>query len=474
LLRSISRPALALCLLTAVQGRALAQAPPPPDTLPIAAEGTPEYLRSLRSVPGPVVIAERSYRVLVAAAPTAATLDEIDALDTLARACAAGTRRSDRPPGYSTDGVAIDGTKYLVVVATHASAVGGDSCEARWNAGAPSIWRAISFGGFGDARIPMPRSLRLLVDGVEIRPSRAVARPAFELRNGTWTRVASQLRYYYPMSVIAPTARSSRRTITVQLWDARGSASSFELLSTDVQRLRFEYDAWRLATTPGKTQPVRLAPRHSVSGEVRDALELAARGETSAAALRASEHLALTGAGRSDEYSADVAAMLVAEALFQLGDTAAARGTVADVGSQRSCLSAPSGASLQVSAATSRRARASCVARSPLSTLALGFVVPGGGHMLQGNRVIGGVALAVLTGVFVSAYSTEASAKDIYARYEGSRSASEAIVLFQQANAQRAAARARARVGVALWGADAALAAIITSARNHVVSHGRL
>jgi len=367
--------------------------------------------------------------------------------------------------------VAIDGS-YLVVIALPRSNNGG-ACEVRWNSGAPAIWRALSFGGPVDAGLPVPRSLRLLVDGVEVKPSRAATRPSYEVRGGTWVSVPSQLRYYYPMAVIAPGARKSRRMITVQLWDAGGGVSSLELLSTDVQRLRYQYDAWRLATTTGGERPVALEPRHAVPKDVREALDLAARGQTDSAALRAAERLALTRAPSADDYADDVAAMLVVEALYQHGDTAAALGTIADVRAERRCLSAPVGASPRLAAATSGQLHGSCIAHSAAGTLALG-VVPGGGHLFRGNPIVGAVAVAAMSSVFLSAHATDASANSTYAKYLASRSYTEAPILFQQAMSQRSAARSRAQVGIALWAADAALAAIITTAKNHVVSNGRL
>jgi hypothetical protein len=448
-------------------------APPAPDTTPIRGAGVPAYLQLFKRVAAPVVLADPAFRVLVAAAPTAATLDAVDALDTLGRSCKSSAHSAGAPPTYASDAVGIDGS-YLVVVAVPRAAVSGGTCEARWNAEALSIWRALSFGGPIAAGHGVPKSLRLLVDGTEVKPTRTVARPAYEVRDGVWSSIPSQLRYYYPMSAIAPGARRSRRMITVQLWEPSGArVSSLEMLSTDVQRLRYQYDAWRLATSTGDERAVALEPRHRVPQDVRDALDLAARGQTDSAALRAAERLAVAGASSASEYGDDVAAMIVAEVLYQHGDTAAALGTIADVRAGRRCLNAPAGASTTLMAATRGQLRGSCIARNPLGTLAMG-IVPGGGHLFRGNPVVGALAAAGLSTVFISARSTQAASNSTYARYQASRSYTETPVLFQRAMSQRAAARSRAQLGVALWAADAVLAAIITSAKNHVVSNGRL
>jgi hypothetical protein len=466
---------LALCALafcTAASLHAQGAAPPAPDTTPIRGAGVPGYLQSFKRVAAPVVISDPLWRVLVAAAPTAATLDAVHALDTLERSCPATSRSAGAPPSYASDAVAIDGM-YLVVIVLPRSTVSNGTCEARWNGAPTSIWRALSFGGPIAAGQPVPKSLRLLVDGVEVKPARAVARPAYELRDGAWTSIRSQLRYYYPMSAIAPGPRKSRRMVTLQLWDVGGGTSSLELLSTDVQRLRYQYGAWRLATSTGTGRNVVLEPRHRVPQDVRDALDLAAHGQADSAALRAAERLAVTREPGAGDYGDDVAAMLVAEGLYQHGDTSAALGTIADVRAGRRCLSAPAGASAPLLAATSGQLRGSCIPHYAVGTLALG-VVPGGGHLFRGNPIVGALAVAGLSSIFVSAHATEASANDTYAKYQSSRSYSEAPVLFQQATSQRTAARSRAQLGVALWAADAVLAAIITTAKNHVVSNGRL
>jgi len=462
--------ALAFCAATSV--RAQSAAPPAPDTTPIRGAGAPRNLQTLRR-PAAVVATDALWRVLVAASPTAAALDAIDAVDTLRRSCS-GARSAGAPPAYASDAVAIDGS-YLVVVAVPRSTAAAGTCESRWNAETTSMWRALSFGGPLEAGQPVPKSLRLLVDGAEVKPARAVARPAYELRGGAWQTISSQLRYYYPMAALAPSARRSRRMITVQLWDASGAmVSSLELLSTDVQRLWYQYDAWRIATSTGTQRALALEPRHGVPKDVRDALDLAGRGQVDSAAFSAVERLAAARTLTVDAYADDVAAMLVAEALFQHGDTAAARRTIAGVRDERRCLSAPAGASAPLVAATRGELRSGCTAHNPLGTLATGIVVPGGGHFFGGDRIVGALAVGALSSVFISAHSSDAAASRTYARYQASRSDVETPVLFQQATSQRAAARSRAQLGVTLWAADAVLAAIMTTVKNHVVTNGRL
>ena len=52
--------------------------------------------------------------------------------------------------------------------------------------------------------------MRLLANGVEVAPAYSVARPTLELRSGQWRRGSTQLRYYYPMSVLASSGDGSR------------------------------------------------------------------------------------------------------------------------------------------------------------------------------------------------------------------------------------------------------------------------
>src|SRR5206468_10305536 len=106
-------------------------------------------------------------------------------------------------------GVAVDATRYLVVLVSSAPSV-GDGCEVRWNDGALASWSGLSFAQ-GDAQPDgLPRAMRLLANGIEVAPAYSVARPALELRAGAWRRGSTQLRYYYPMSVLASARDGSR------------------------------------------------------------------------------------------------------------------------------------------------------------------------------------------------------------------------------------------------------------------------
>jgi hypothetical protein len=446
--------------------------PPSPDTAALVNAGRPAYLQSLQQVAAPVILAETPYRLLVAPAATAATLDAADVVDTLSRACRTEGSVS-APAGYTPGGVAVDATKYLVVVALTA-APDGAGCAAAWNSSALSIWSGLALGGRDTSRSAVPRALRLLANGVEVKPVLSVARPARELRGTTWHSVPPQLRYYYPMNVLASAVDGTRPELVVVVWNTSGAATSYELSRADGERMQYAYAVWRLATTSGAAAPVRLTPRHAVSPDVRAALISASAGSTDSAALRAAEWLSVASPGKGTEYDRDVASMLVAEALVQRHDTAGARGLVSSVRTRRECLVPPQGASSTLAGMITGVRTSHCPEHNPLTTLAAGVVFPGGGHYLHSSRLLAFVATGAITSVFASAYSIDASAKRNYARYEASRLETQAKDLYNLATNQRATARARARIGLIVWGADAVLASVITTALNHEVARGRL
>jgi hypothetical protein len=447
--------------------------PPNPDTMHVEGSVSPSYLGRLHRVSGPVVISEGSYRVLLAAAPTAATLDAIDAIDTLSRSCGSSARQAGAPSAYSSGGLSLGDARQLVVIVLNVSAT-RDACAMRWNASAPAIWRSLSLGTGSATGTPVPRALRLVDAGREVRPDRALARPGFELGDGGWRSVASQLRYYYPMSVLAPTASGTSKRLTLEVWDTHGSVSAFEIPPQDVARLQYEYAAWRLASSDAAAHAAHLAPLHPVSPAVRDLLDLAESGKTDEGALRAAELLAVEPLTDSTEHSREVAELLVAEALYQHGDSSAARGLLADIRTRRPCLGAPAGASQALAAGVMSTKRRSCAQVNPLTTLGAGLLVPGGGHLLNGRKVLGALAVAALSGVMANAYAMDATAKRTYDQYERSRDAVETGRLFQRATAQRASAHSRAVLGVALWGTDALIASFVSRVINHEVARGRL
>jgi len=93
---------------------------------------------------------------------------------------------------------------------------------------------------------------------------------------------------------------------------------------------------------------------------------------------------------------------------------------------------------------------------------------------MHASTLTGVIATAAITSVFVSAYVADAGAKSDYAKYEASRIPAQATDLFKHATTQRSAARARARVGLIVWGADAALASVMTFGLNRGVARDRL
>jgi hypothetical protein len=101
-------------------------------------------------------------------------------------------------------------------------------------------------------------------------------------------------------------------------------------------------------------------------------------------------------------------------------------------------------------------------------------VVPGGGHWLNGSRILGVLSTGLISGLLVSAYTQDATARNTYARYQQSRLDVEATNLFKLANVQRTAARQRARAGVIILGADAVFAALVTALENKEIARGRL
>jgi hypothetical protein len=461
-----------VCLLVGLptQMRAQGAPPPAPDTILPASAGRPAYLQSLHEVAAPVMLGTRPFRVLLAPAATAATLDELDLADSLAHACPAAL--PPLPAGHSSGGVAVDASKFLVVLVSSAPSV-GDSCEVRWNDGALASWSGLSFAS-GDAQPNgAPHAMRLLANGIEVPPVYSVARRSLELRNGTWVRGATLLRYYYPMSVLASSSNGGRPELAVQVWPTSGAPTSFELPKNEGERMQYAYAVWRLATTTGPSTRVSIAPRHPLSPVVRAAFDLAAVGKADSGALRAAELLSVAPSGRENEYQRDVASMLVAEVLRQRGDSGGMRGIVASVRARRECLAPPRGASTALTQAIVGVRSTHCPEHNPLATLGAGVVFPGGGHYMHASTLTGIVATAAITSVFVSAYSADAGAKRTYARYESTKVEAQATELFRQANQQRSTARARARVGLVVWGADAVLASVMTFALNRGVARDR-
>lgn len=464
---------LALALLLAPHPglRAQSAPPPAPDTVLKPSSGQPDYLRSLHEIAAPVLIAQRPYRVMLAPAATAAALDAADVLDALARACPSRNVAS-APAGYAPGGVAIDATKYVVVIASSASSA-EQGCEDSWNTSAFAIWSGLSFGGRTRSITLIPRALRLLANGVPVEPAFSVARPGLELDGAQWRRGQAQLRYYYPMSVLAASASGKRPELVVQVWDTRGISTSLDLTAADGERMQFAYAVWRLATSTGPAQPVRLTPRRSVTPDVREVLDLAAT-RADSGALRAAELLARTPSAMANEYDRDVATLLVAEVLGQRRDSAAARGLLTNVRARRSCLESPQGGSASLVAAIAATRVRACPEHNPLATLGAGIVLPGGGHWMNGSRLIAVLATVGLSSVFVTAYAQDATARSTYARYEGSRLPREATDLYKLSNTQRASARRLAQIGLAVSASDAVFAAFITAAQNREVSRGRL
>jgi len=470
----LTRRALALGALTLAASHSLrAQGAPPalPDTVPLVPTGEPQYVRLLHETAAPVLVAQRPFRVMLAPAATAAALDAADMLASLRSACLVRGPVS-APQGYIPGGVAVDATKYLVLIASSESTA-EEGCATTWNASALGIWSGLSFRDRGAPRPIAPLSLRLLSNGVPLEPALSVARPALELEGESWRRTGMQLRYYYPMSVLVKSASGRRPDLVVQVWDARRAPTSLELTTADAERLEFGYSVWRLATSTGSARRIRLSPRRAVASEVRATLDLAATTADSGA-LRAAELLARTPSTPATAYDRDVATMLVAEALGQRGDSAAERAVISVAQDRRSCLAAPQGASGSLAAIVVASRSRPCPQHNPLATLGLGLVIPGGGHWMHGSKVMGAVATGAISSVFLIAYRQDATARNAYAQYEGSRYGPEATGFYTLANTRRASARRMAQIGLAVSFSDAVLAALVTAAQNREVSRGRL
>jgi hypothetical protein len=465
---------LALCALALANARVLsaqnAPASPPADTSAPVVAAPPAYLRHIRAVAPPVILGQTPYRVMLAPAATAAALDAIDFRDSLSRACPATT--SALPIAYSSGGVALDPTKYFVVIAATASST-GEGCAAAWNASAASMWSGLAIGARVGEPAHAPRALHLFANGIEVEPARSLSRPLLEWRGTEWRQTGTQLRYYYPMSVLGAWKSGPRPQLAVQVWSLTNAPTSFEMSAFDGERMHFAYAAFRLAMTDGGGQPVRLTPRRPVTPELQELLATAAAHPDSGA-LRAAELVSMTPSAVLPEYQRDVAAMLVAEVLTQHGDSSAARSLLASVRARRRCLAPPAGASSTLVAAVAASRTWSCREHNPLGRLGFGLVVPGGGHWLNGSRMFGVLSTGVISGLLVSAYTQDAAARNTYARYQQSRVDVEATNLFKFASEQRAAARRRARTGVIILGADAVLAALLTKLENREIARGRL
>jgi hypothetical protein len=152
----------------------------------------------------------------------------------------------------------------------------------------------------------------------------------------------------------------------------------------------------------------------------------------------------------------------------------AARALLSNVRERRSCLEAPQGASASLVAAVAATRVRACPEHNPLATLGAGIVMPGGGHWMNGSKLIAVIATAGLSSIFVTAYAQDATARNTYGRYEASRLAKEATELYNLSSTQRASARRLAQVGLAISVSDAVFAAFITAAQNREVSRGRL
>jgi hypothetical protein len=469
--KSVAVLALSALALSPVRVLSAQNAPasPPADTGARVAAPAP-YLRSIRAVAPPVILGQTPYRVLLAPAATAAALDTVDFRESLSRTCPSTTPAS--PTEYSPGGVAIDPTKYFVViVATAASSE--SECAAAWNASPASMWSGLALGVRADLPAFAPRAVTLLANGVEIQPALSFSRPLLERHDAEWRRAGKQLRYYFPMSVLGAWKPGPRPQLVVQVWNSTNAPVSFQMSPSDGERMHFAYAAFRLATSAGNSRPVRLTARQSVTPELHALLAAAATSPDSSAA-HAAELVSINSPAAASEYQRDMAAMLVAEVLTQHGDSTAARSLVASVGDRRACLAAPAGASSTLVAAVAASQTQSCSEHSPVATFALGLVVPGGGHWLNRSRILGMLSTGLISGLLVSAYAQDASARNTYARYEQSRLDVQATDLFNFANAQRAGARRRAKVGVTLLGADAVLGTILSVVNNREVANGRL
>ena len=465
---------LALCALALGSARGLSAqgtppSPPADTAVPVVAV-QPAYLQSIRAVAPAVILGQTPYRVLLAPAATAAALDTVDFRDSLSRACPGAT--SAPPVEYSPGGVAIDPTKYFVVIAATASA-SVEGCAAAWNASGASMWSGLTLGVRAGEPSFTPRALHLFANGITIEPALSLSRPLLERRGTEWRRAGTQLRYYYPMSVLGAWKSGPRPQLVVQVWSSANVPTSFEMSAAEGERMQFAYAAFRLATTDGSARPVHLTPRHPVAPELREILGTAATRPDSSA-LQAAELVSTMRGATLPAYQRDVAAILIAEVLTQHGDTIAARSLLRSVGARRACLVPPAGASTSLVAAVAVSHSRPCREHSPLASLGFGLVVPGGGHWLQGSRILGVLSTGLISGLLVSAYTQDAAARNTYARYQQSRLDVEATDLFEFANVQRAAARRRVQVGVVLLGADAALAALLAVLDNREIARGRL
>jgi hypothetical protein len=147
---------------------------------------------------------------------------------------------------------------------------------------------------------------------------------------------------------------------------------------------------------------------------------------------------------------------------------------VAGIRLHRSCIAPPSGASRPLVAAVAAARPRHCSEHGALGTFGLGLVVPGGGHWLHENKVLGVLMTGVVSGIYASAFMQNSSAEKTYSKYQQSRLDTQATDLFAFATKQRSAARQRALVGVAISASDAVFAALLSAAQNREVKRGRL
>jgi hypothetical protein len=478
-LRSIPYRVASLLILGAAGTSApaiQAQRPARPDTasLPLASPAAPGYLATFSRLDNAAQLFDGTYRVIVAAAPTANQLDRDASLGAGAPVCH-GLPRVESPASTETDHlVARNAPDLLVVVATSAF-VGRDECEDSWDATVAATWHASFYADSARRLRTTPEALALEVDGRRVDPVAAVSRPAMAWNGDRWIPAGTQLRYYYDMRLIAIRADGAAHRLTVLVWGTDGASPAvLRVPEYNRGRMADEYLVWHFA---GRDEMPAIAlslhPRQQVSDAVGAALASASDSRPVRAAIDAATYLT-TGADTDSSYDATVARALIAGVAHTQSDSALAVAVLSTARRAHSCLRLPAGSppalALRAEAMTEGRCEPSALLHVGLA----GLMIPGGGHYVADAPDAGHFATAVVAATGLSALIRELNARSSYTRYQSATSAADASLQFRTATDARAQARAMAWTAVAAWLADDAIAITRAPFRNRSIDRERL
>lgn len=443
-------------------------APPAPDTI-AAAPQAPAQFRGLPAWSASNYVTGTSrYRVLLASALGGATLDAAPSAASMNIACKIGNRTLQPPPSPVIAPVG-SGTSDFAVIVLPASAASAD-CAQRWDYSPIGIWSGLSFDQ-PHSGPSLPRALRVLVDDSVITPARATAERAHSVNGDHWATSRSQLRYLYPMAALRPHEDGTPRRITIEVWSDSG-ATMLSVPDADLRNQALDYAVWRVATASQGTRVIPFSLRHAAAQGLIQSGSNTARESLRDASLRLAPRLHETAVDTMQNI--DVAALLLAEAALDAGDTPAATAMVRIATKRSECVEAAAGSSEALRAVVSRVRGLPC---SPVNTplaFVTGLLFPGGGYFSSGSRAKGIVSLGIVSSALLTAAQFNSGANTKYAEYQGSRDYNAVPRLYQESVNQRGQARTWLVASAALWVGDALLAAVESHVRNALIDRQKL